>query len=99
MEMTKKIESLKENKEFLNKIAQMENSDEVAAAFCAEGVEVTAEEVEKARELIGKNGELSEKALEDVSGGIAGLLWGIAGVIIFASMAAGFRDGVSCRRK
>jgi predicted ribosomally synthesized peptide with nif11-like leader len=68
-EMMKKVEELSQNEEFKTRIAQMESVEEVAAAFQAEGVKVTAEDLQTAA-AAQQSGELNEGALENVSGGL-----------------------------
>jgi predicted ribosomally synthesized peptide with nif11-like leader len=97
MDKLGKIEALKENKEFLAKIANLKNPEDIAAAFRAEGIEVTDEEIEKALNIIGENGELNENALEEVSGGFWTFIGSLALILIGASIASGFRDGASCK--
>ena len=68
--MEEKIKELENNKEFMDKIAGMDNLADIAKAFNEEGVEVTEEELKKACELYeAQGGEITEDQLENVSGG------------------------------
>ena len=70
MDMEAKIKELENNKEFMDKIAGMDNLADVAKAFNEEGIEVTEEELKKAGELYEtQGGEIKEDQLENVSGG------------------------------
>jgi predicted ribosomally synthesized peptide with nif11-like leader len=67
-EMMKKVEELSQNEEFKARITQLGSAEEIAAAFQAEGVEVTAKDLQIAL-ATQQSGELSEDSLESVSGG------------------------------
>jgi predicted ribosomally synthesized peptide with nif11-like leader len=72
-EMMKKVEELSQNEEFKARIAQLESAEEIVAAFRAEGVEVTAEDLQAAL-AAQQSGELGEGSLDDVSGGLSPIL-------------------------
>ena len=75
MDIEAKIKELENNKEFMDKLVLMDNLADVAKAFNEEGIEVTEEDIEKAREMYGTNGnELDEDELAIVSGG-GGCFW------------------------
>ncbi len=88
--MEKKIEALFGNQEFVEKLAAMETIDDMAEALQAEGVEITANELEAAlvRAQKVQDGEMSEDDLDNVSGGI------ITPLLIAAGSAA-FGYGLS----
>jgi predicted ribosomally synthesized peptide with nif11-like leader len=80
-EMMKKVEELSQNEEFKARIAQLESAEEIAAAFQAEGVKVTAEDLQTAL-AAQQSGELSEDSLEGVSGGFAATTIALAGLVV-----------------
>ncbi len=70
MDIEAKIRELENNKEFMDKIAGMDNLADVAKAFNEEGIEVTEDELKKAGELYEvRGGELEDSQLENVTGG------------------------------
>ena len=70
MDIEAKIKELENNKEFMDKIAGMDNLADVAKALNEEGIEITEEELKKAGELYEtQGGEIIEDQLENVSGG------------------------------
>ena len=74
------IQTLMENKEFSEKLALTETTEEVIDVFAEYGVTITEEELEAALASVKSNGnELDEAALENVSGGIYGAV--ITGLI------------------
>ena len=84
------LKKVLEDKEFVEKVIKME-PEEAAKAFGERGIECTAEDLIKAKELIvaSADGELSEEVLANVAGGgkagefIAGVVGGLgAGVVI-----------------
>lgn len=60
---------MKLNKELLEKAKAAKSAEELAEMAKAEGVEMTAEEAEKAFADLHKTGELSDEELDNVSGG------------------------------
>ena len=75
----KKIEELIANESFCEKVRSASGADEIAALFCQEGLQVTAEDITKLMASTSvANDELSEEMLENVSGGrIRGLFYWI----------------------
>jgi predicted ribosomally synthesized peptide with nif11-like leader len=72
-ELELKLEQLNNNPEFKEKLEACETAEEMAALFCEEGIEVTAEQLTQAVSMVtaqNSDGELDEDALENVSGGI-----------------------------
>ena len=65
------IEHLMNNEEFKAKLSAAENTAEMAEVFASYGVEVSEEELKEAMAPVaaGEGGELSEDALDMVSGG------------------------------
>lgn len=84
-EIQTKVNELLSNQEFVDKLKDMETIDDIAEAFTAEGVEVTADELEKAAADAESGNELDENALEAVSGGVLPF---IAGPAIFLGLTA-----------
>lgn len=74
------IQTLMENKDFSEKLALTETTEEVIDVFAEYGVTITEDELEAALASVKSNGnELDEAALENVSGGIYGAV--ITGLI------------------
>ena len=75
MEEIKRIEELKNNKEFLEKISSITDTEELAKAFSDVGVNVTPEQMAEAqkaaKEMETKGDEISEEDLDSVAGGFA----------------------------
>ena len=75
MDDFKKIEDLKNDKEFLEKISKTTDANELAKAFSDVGVNITPEQMEEAqkvaKEMEAKSDELVEEDLDKVSGGFA----------------------------
>lgn len=75
------IKDLMENKEFSEKLALTETTEEVIAVFSEYGVTVTEADLEAALASVKTTGnELDEAALENVAGGIYGAV--ISGLIM-----------------
>ena len=75
------IKDLMENKEFSEKLALTETTDEVIAVFADYGVTVTEADLEAALASVKTTGnELDEAALENVAGGVYGAV--ISGLIL-----------------
>ena len=68
-----KMEKALKDKDFVAKILAMQTPEEVQEAFKGKGVEISLEEVEILGKIINKTaqkgGELSEKELEEITGG------------------------------
>ena len=97
-ERTTKIEALKTNKVFIEKLLEAKSNEDIIAVFADEGIEVTEKEILAADDMLTSDGELNEKALENVSGGWVGVVIGIAAVLAGASAARGLADGLKCRK-
>ena len=63
------IEKLLQNEDFVHAMENAQDCAEAAEVFKRFGVDVSEEELRRVCEL-GKNGELSEDALESVAGGV-----------------------------
>lgn len=81
----KKVEEVIQNQEFLERIAMMEDPEEVQKAFAEEGIAFSLDEVKAIGQMVatGSVDEFSESDLEVVSGGLA--LATIAGCIACAA--------------
>lgn len=100
-ELMDKVKTLMENDTFTAKLAAANDLDEMAAAFQAEGIDVTGAELEAVVANKRSNVELGEEDLSQVSGGG----FGAAALIVFigGSLLWGYIDGVkkkvkACRR-
>ena len=69
MEQEKLLERLAQNREFTDKLAEAGSLEETVKLFAAEGVNITAKDLEKAAELASAEGELDETMLDNVAGG------------------------------
>lgn len=98
MDKVNKIEGLKENKEFIAKLELANTIDGFIKAFADEGIEVSEEEIMAAGELLNSDGELNERALECVTGGV---WWhiplAVAGIMAASSAAKGFFKAMQCK--
>ena len=75
------IKDLMENKEFSEKLALTETTEEVIAVFAEYGVTVTEADLDAALASVKATGnELEEAALENVAGGVYGAV--ISGLIL-----------------
>lgn len=81
-ERIKMLELAMEDKEFEEKVANIESEAALKALFATKGIIMTDEEIsafcKKVRSMLNDNGdEISEDALDDVSGGgaVAGLVF------------------------
>ena len=63
---------MKLTKEMIEKAKAAKTAEELAEMAKAEGVELTAEEAEKAFAKLNKSGELADEELDNVSGGCGG---------------------------
>ena len=90
-EITEKVQALMQDEQFKAKLAAAESMDDIAALFCAEGIQVTGAELDAVVEQ-NSDGELSEANLENVAGG--GFLAAACVVFIGGSLLLGYIDGV-----
>ena len=67
--MEAKIKELENDSQFIKKIANLTDIEDVAAAFSNEGVEIEKEEIDKFKNCLDERGELNEELLAEVSGG------------------------------
>ena len=67
MNEIEKLEALKNDQAFVEKLGQAKNDEEILALLDEQGIHLTAGQLNEAR---GGNGELDEDALEDVAGGV-----------------------------
>lgn len=82
-ELRAKLEELKGNGEFTEKVNKAESYEELADLFSEEGLEVTAEEISDfANEIKTFEGELKEDDLESVAGGSLSVIVGIGATLI-----------------
>ena len=99
-----KLQSVMQDKQYVEELMALETIDEIKDKFASVGIEFTTEEVEEIVEevlanLDNKDNELSENALENVTGGSV-----IVGMAIFLAFTAtgvaiGWKSAGSCRRK
>lgn len=77
------VKEVMADEEFVAKISAMEDPAEVQSAFAAKGINFTIEQINQIAELVANSqgDELSEDALEAVSGGILAEITIVAGVI------------------
>lgn len=91
MENINKIKDLMGDKDFVAAIAAMEDPEDVQSAFADKGVDFTLEQINQIAEMVigGNEDELSEAALEGVSGGLLAEIAIVAsGVALFANTMA-----------
>lgn len=86
------FDSLKNDQEFLAKLAKAETNSQICEMFAGKGISITEEEIRSIREN-GVADELNEDALDNVSGGYLGIAAGVA-VILFL---CGLAKGAKCR--
>lgn len=88
---SEKLKELMENEEFISGMIQAQNPNELGIVLAENHVELSSSSLEEAFNEVQKqiseaeNGELSEEALEAVSGGWGSLL---TGVIVSGQLAA-----------
>ena len=88
------MEEVLQDKEFMDRVIQMTPED-AAAAFNARGVECTADDLIKTKELLqecmNEDGSLSEAALEKIAGGgaIGSFLAGFGKALLIGGVAVG----------
>ena len=83
---------LKNDKEFMDKLADAKEVSEVKELLLSKGIEMTDAEIKQAMDKADQ-GELTEEALEAVSGGFSEI---IAGIIILAFII-GIARGARCK--
>jgi len=85
--MNEKMKALLSSEEFAGKAKECKTAEELAMLFNENGVEITAEELKALAEKImaSAEGELSDDALEDVSGGV----WQILAPILVSAAFTG----------
>ncbi len=91
MENINKIKDLMGDKDFVAAIAAMEDPEDVQSSFADKGVDFTLEQINQIAEMVigGNEDELSEAALEGVSGGLLAEIAIVAsGVALFANTMA-----------
>ena len=91
MNNIEKIKELMNDKEFVAKIATMEEPEDVQTAFAEQGVDFSLEQINQIAELVMNDNaeELNEDALEAVAGGILAEIAIVAsGVALFANTMA-----------
>ena len=77
------IKTLMENKEFSEKIALTETTEEVIAVFAEYGVTVTAEDLDAALAAAKVGGdEISENDLDNVAGGVVASCVALGGLLV-----------------
>lgn len=72
-EIKQKLDELKDDQEFMSKLAGCDSVDGMVALFAEEGIYFTEDELKRTMEMVSvgsTEGELDEDALENVSGGI-----------------------------
>jgi hypothetical protein len=89
MDISKKIEELMKDQEFVKSLVSMETVEDIAEAFHQKGVNITPEELEQARQiaLSSEDGELSEESLSAVSGGLALSAVIVGGLLIWTGLS------------
>lgn len=98
MDRNEKLKELFLSESFKKEAENLKTAEELQELFCKHGLEMTVEEVvdlcgKIARQMeAGENGEISEDALEDVTGGIAWALVGL-GVLCVGAVALGIYNG------
>lgn len=90
-----KVAQLLENDEFRASIENAGSLEKVAELFTDAGYEVTADDIRQAAALdVNENGELTEDALENVSGGwIGAVIKGAAIIYVGYKLVRGYIDG------
>jgi len=78
MEIQEKVNALLEKEEFAKALEKVQNAQEVVDLFAAEGIEVPLNLAEELFEPLLPDGELDEKALDEVAGGGLGTCVGTA---------------------
>lgn len=74
--IVQQIEQLEQNPEFIEKVRKVGSAEELRELLTNEGIEVEAEALDSIIFKVKPDGELDEKALEDVAGGmIVGPSW------------------------
>ena len=98
MDKNEKLKELFLSESFKKEAESVKTAEELQEVFRKNGLEMTIEEVvdlcgKIARQMeAGENGEISEDALEDVTGGIAWALIGL-GVLCVGAVALGIYNG------
>lgn len=98
MERNEKLKALFESESFKQEAQGVATAEELKELFQKNGVEMTVEEVVElcgqiAKQMdVGDDGEISEEALENVTGGIAPWLIGL-GVLCIGAVALGIYNG------
>ena len=99
-ELDKKLCELFQNEEFKAECENIQSVEELQKLFAAHGVDMTIEQVTELCVAVGRrvaqeeNGELDEEALDEVTGGIAWAVIGIAALCIGA-FALGIYNGIN----
>lgn len=95
-EVMNKIEELKHDPVFAEKIQKAESLSEVAKLFSDEGVKVTEAELQAEAEK--DNDELNEDALDSVTGGVGvvAVVKVVAGAYVAYKLLRGYIDGIKC---
>jgi len=83
-ELKAKMEEAVKDEAFVNQLAEAENAEEAQKLFESKGISLSLEEVEAiANQLKSANGELSDDALENVSGGLVTPVIIIGGIVLY----------------
>ena len=84
------LEQLKNDAAFVEEIRNADNSEEIAKLFEVKGINVDASQIAAICNE-GGNDELNENDLENVTGGVVGILAGVAAILFLAGLAKGTR--------
>ncbi len=99
-EIKNKIETLMREEAFSAKLKACESAQEVSDLFAAEGIEVSAEDLEAGVAAMEANGgEFSEEELDNVAGGVAGTTFLVGCILFSAAELAGAYYCAKWRRR
>ena len=88
-ELKAKMEEAVKDEAFMNQLAEAENAEEAQKLFESKGISLSLEEVKAlASQLKSASGELSDDALENVSGGLATPVLVIIGGTVLLKIAS-----------
>ncbi|WP_455500619.1 hypothetical protein [Gemmiger sp.] len=89
-----KLQEVFSDKAYVESIAKM-SAEDAAKSLNEKGVEVTADDLMKVRDFIQahkeelQNGELTEKDLAEIAGGLSGAGWTLIGIGVVAVLSGG----------